>query len=402
MPIVVKHGEGLSQLFNVGDLAKVRKPEDLHRILTEKGFVELNVGERLTFDLGSDRQISVGHTGGKHEQLVTTEAWSLKAGEVVRITPEIEATVIGEPDGKKRLLISLSDSVETMLGKIDELLQKVTHIDGEEERFAHYRQFVQNRVAELSSGIKPYNIHIRRPVYHGFIHPEAEVSRNIMDMMDFKVNDNEAYCVLMDSIRALKNHSDFQDRSLREIVPRAINHAIGTYFGNFFAATKTGIDSEKFYSGFEPPISLAEFRGKNVALCLEKAALAQNLYSFLGYDTTIIFSDRCVIQLGHQQDSDAHAFNIISNLRPGENMDVLYDPSNPSLIYENGKVRNSSASCIPAIYKLTKEEGERIKSGGQVEVKHNNFEIKEGSLIPKETVTRVYVGPEIRGRPKLT
>jgi hypothetical protein len=105
MPVVVEHRKDVPEVFKVGELTGIRHADELKKALKTHGAVELKVNERVTFDLDSDRQISVGHTGGKREHVVITEARPLEVGTTVKITPEIGARVIGTSSDKKRLFL---------------------------------------------------------------------------------------------------------------------------------------------------------------------------------------------------------------------------------------------------------------------------------------------------------
>jgi len=139
MPVVVEHGRELPAFLEASSVASVRKPEDLRRILQEKGAVELAVGERVTFELGGGRMVSVGHTGGRHEQLVKTEASPLKPGERVGIVEGVEASVVEGADGGRRLFLSARKDFAVAAGQdIERSL-----LGGVQERVASEEELTQ-------------------------------------------------------------------------------------------------------------------------------------------------------------------------------------------------------------------------------------------------------------------
>lgn len=82
--------------------------------------------------------------------------------------------------------------------------------------------------------------------------------------------------------------------------------------------------------------TLSDLKGKNVAMCTEYAAMAQNILTFLGYDSTMCHGS--VAMYGVEQPiSTGHAFNIVKD-KKGE--PTILDFAMPALVCDaNGKIQ---------------------------------------------------------------
>ena len=82
--------------------------------------------------------------------------------------------------------------------------------------------------------------------------------------------------------------------------------------------------------------TLSDLKNKNVAMCTEYAAMAQNILTFLGYDSTMCHGS--VAMYGVEQPiSTGHAFNIVKD-KKGE--PTILDFAMPALVCDaNGKIQ---------------------------------------------------------------
>ena len=110
-------------------------------------------------------------------------------------------------------------------------------------------------------------------------------------------------------------------------------------------------EREKLFMGNIEPFSIDMFRGKNAAVCAERAAVAQNLFSLLGIESYYIVG---------QLDGINHAFNVINY---NDNY-YLYDASTEETIYENGKVKDWKAYIKP----INDENLESLFKGEKVDM----------------------------------
>lgn len=181
-------------------------------------------------------------------------------------------------------------------------------------------------------------------------------------------------------------------RSLREIVPLTVIRTTGNYFGNHWGDTSTEFDNREFYDDHtniysEPDIHLNELKGRQIAVCAEKAAVGQNLLSFLGYESTLVISSKCRLNSPDRDDEGNHVYQVVKR---DENY-IVFNPANPVIIRKNeGKIH----TVLPAYYLINSKEYDNLMKGGQVSVAHHDA-IWDGraTKYEKEATTRIYGGP---------
>lgn len=205
------------------------------------------------------------------------------------------------------------------------------------------------------------------------------------------VDDPEIYKLLLDSFKEFKDSQNWQGRSLREITPYAILRTIGNYFGNYFSTTNTESLNRAFYwdrgSADSEDVHLNELKGKEFAVCAEKAATAQNLLSFLGYESVLIASTKCRLNTSEQDDQGGHMYEVVTS---GENY-LIFDPTNPTLVE---KEDGGTYTIVPAFYPLGQMEYKVLMSGGQVEVIHNDATWDGQKINKGPDQKRIYGGPD--------
>lgn len=115
--------------------------------------------------------------------------------------------------------------------------------------------------------------------------------------------------------------------------------------------------------------SISDLKGKNAAVCADRAAVAQNLFSILGMESYYIVG---------QINGENHAFNVVNY----KGNYYLYDSSKDIPKYENGKIVNWLAYVKPiskeqleALFngeKITFEDGRIYSSFGKYKIETSN------------------------------
>lgn len=287
-----------------------------------------------------------------------------------------------------------SDTTEQKLDElynIDEVLSRVDavlSVESEEERSVKARELVDSRLKLLTENSSPAEISNLSKPYIGFIHPESRIYRTFL-VDPFHIDDPDLYIDLIKTFREIHNHPGYKDRSLREIVPHVVQRTLGIYFGNHWSTDSTENRNRAFYmdrvSADSEDISLKELKGQNLAVCAEKAAVAQNLLSFLGYKSELIVSSKCKLDPKVETDTN-HLFLIVN----GKNGYSIYDPTNPVLIEDS---EGFTISTLPMFYPIKPEERQRLISGDTVNVIHRDLTLKDDIYAQEEEVYRIYGGP---------
>ena len=184
--------------------------------------------------------------------------------------------------------------------------------------------------------------------YDGFITPETIIDGSWDGGITYHIYDNDYLYRFASGIKrqSLPKNANL----LQQIMPM-----LDSYFGfpkdstdnrekvldewmiqnaeSFYEKHPEKRQSEWFENGFDQmsisgdtPISA--FEGKNVAQCIERAALAQNLLKICGYDSEIAFG-----YCASRDKTEAHAFNLV---KIGDK-DYLIDFSNTVHKYADGK-----------------------------------------------------------------
>jgi hypothetical protein len=223
----------------------------------------------------------------------------------------------------------------------------------------------------------------------GFLHPDSGIRRNFL-VDPFHVDDPEIYNLLISTCEEFASNPNWKGRTLREIAPHAVLRTIGNYFGNHWASGNTENNNRSFYldrsSENSDDIHLNELKGKRIAVCAEKGAVAQNLLSFLGYESQLVASTKCRLESPDKPDPGGHMYNIIKS---GENQ-LIFDPTNSSLVKKDD---GSVYTVMPAIYPLSSEGYKSIMSGDQVTVVHNDGIWDGNQTIKGPDQSRIYGGP---------
>ncbi|MBP3255199.1 MAG: hypothetical protein J6M60_01735 [Clostridia bacterium] len=118
-------------------------------------------------------------------------------------------------------------------------------------------------------------------------------------------------------------------------------------------------------------------KGKNAAMCAERAAMAQNIFSFLGIESYYISGD---IEVGEQK--GPHAYNII---KLDEKM-FLYDSTARVPIYKDGNY----VASRHFIQEIDSKIGEEPKINTEIETEEYRLDVVANGFEQKKIGTRRY------------
>ncbi len=242
---------------------------------------------------------------------------------------------------------------------------------------------IDNRIAELNAdanqeariGFGKYGK--ATPVHKGFIGEGAKVRYDAMSLVDYKMRGNDYFYGFAESLR--DGQIDGDAATLNHIVS-FMNNYFGKGVGKrqnqedillFNALSNTRTDDELF-AALEQS-SITDLKGKNAAGSTEYAAMAQNLLTFLGYESTF-----CTGSLEAGKYQREHAFNIVEN-QLGETL--LLDYGRPI------EVKNAKGDLVGELpYQRVLSEVPE----GPIELSDYNYVIEKGSYTREETGVRKY------------
>ena len=228
-----------------------------------------------------------------------------------------------------------------------------TIIDCPEENL---EQLIHEEFERLSNSQEDKNLGIisgglfRKP-HKGFISKNSKIRFSSETLgVDTYNMDSEDYMQEFAKIIKQNNISKKSD------VINNIANFVDYYFGGLqslddkrseFLTSKCRLDEEGFALDEDiEKISIEDFKGKNLAQCTEKAAVTQNILSFLGFE-----SYYCLGALKEQNSNQAHAFNIVQGKdREGNPVYRIVDTSMAVPVYdETGKelYRRPYVTSIP-------------------------------------------------------
>lgn len=304
---------------------------------------------------------------------------------------------VGMVSNEKISLPSLvSDKEQNEVSTRDKILSEIESIISEKDetlRAERIDDFVNKRVAELTASSKIRTLTFANGVgtiEEGFIHPDTIIQRQVF-VDGLKINDNEVYKVLIESFRQFKTEPGWASKSIREIAQQAITRTLGVYFGNYTSTKNSEMLNRKFYSehasSSSDSISVSEFKGRAMAVCAEKAPTAENLLTFMGYDSELFMSTNNRLNSPDIDEENGHLFLVVSN----ENGHFVYDPTNPVVVSNSD---GSFYNTFPANYGISDEQYKSLKDGGQVSVTHTDLIWNGTAYQNKESDVRIYGGPK--------
>ncbi|MBI5421343.1 MAG: hypothetical protein HZA35_03500 [Parcubacteria group bacterium] len=249
------------------------------------------------------------------------------------------------------------------------------------------RQYIEKRIMDLSKNAKKGEISpVGHSMHEGFLGPDMKVRRNMI-VDPFVMDDPRLYMDLFGILKMFKEAPGWEKKTLREIMPNAVQWALSQYFGNSVAGNNTEMQNRAFYLDHttlgSQVISIQELAGKGFAVCAEKGAAAQNLLAFVGLESTLVASTECRIPA--EANEEAHYFILLHTLRG----DMIYDPTNPQMTLDKNE---RLISYSPAMYPVTQDQAQRLVSGESITVEHRNEKIIDDNQKIQITSHRVYTG----------
>lgn len=251
-------------------------------------------------------------------------------------------------------------------------LEKRTGIIDNDEIF----DFVNKKVESLKDDNEQKIIGLETGLntYHGFINSDIEI-RPIAMFRGFAMNDNQIYCDFLD----YANNKDPKNE------PNLVK-LVYLFIENYFGRPTQSSDKQRtaIYSNateLDQIVSISEFKDKNIAACIEKSAVAQNLLTLLGINSEYVGCDVC---LGGQTNA-SHAVTIFDTINHKK---VLFDPAIPVVV-----CKDNMKYVVPALFPLSQDEYIKITNNGKCDV---NFSIVK-DMIPdgydiSEESNRTYCG----------
>lgn len=207
--------------------------------------------------------------------------------------------------------------------------------------------------------------------YDNYISPETQILNDTLGS-GFHIYDRDYLYQFANEIKSLNLNTD--SNVLRHIMPFLDNYfglpkdqvdrredtfweVCEPYAENFYK--KKGIAYDEFFSSaiqymqYKGEFPLRALQGKNVAQCVERSCLAQNILKMCGYESSINFGEA-----ESRGKKEGHAWNVIRY----DNGYLLIDFSNTAHEIENGSVIGRR----PFSFSLSIQDFEEYKSGKKI------------------------------------
>ena len=253
------------------------------------------------------------------------------------------------------------------------------------------KEFITKRLEHLEAGsTKETEIStFSNPLHKGYISKETGVRRNMM-VEPMYLNDESLYKDFVDIFKQLRQNEQYKSVTSRQMLMTTVQLTMQKYFGNMLGYNGVEGINRKFYSdnslmSDEPskPISINDFKLKNMAVCAERASAAQNLLSFAGLDSYLLMSGNC--RLSGEESGAGHVFNVTQS----DKGYFIFDPTNPVLSKnKDGKLLSAQA----AIYAITADDFEKLKTKQDVTVEHKDIQIDAENKQVERVTKRIYGG----------
>lgn len=168
--------------------------------------------------------------------------------------------------------------------------------------------------------------------HKGFIAPEIKIHYNNYSLYNYSMKTTDYF---YEFAKYVKKNSINNKSKLVRYVETFINYYFGISNGcdvrdAYFDQTiwQDTLTEDEAFDKIDN-LEIGEFRGKNIAMCTERAALAQNLLSLFGFE--IYYCIGCV---NHNGNEVPHCFNIAR----AKNKFCLLDYSLPVPVFKDSKV----------------------------------------------------------------
>lgn len=269
---------------------------------------------------------------------------------------------------------------------------------------------IENNIPEIigSSG-NPFSktAYSNDGIFTGFIYPETKIS-NATTGFSYRIYDKDYLYSFALGIKKM-NLSEDNANLFQYIMP---------FLDSYFGFPKDNIDrrddvlynyainnAEKFYQEHNIPISeemgavdqmqlsgdfpLSALKGQNVAQCVERGALAQNILKMCGYNSYIMFGD--AESKGH---SEGHCWNTILD---ENNNALLIDFSNTVYSYKNGTFNKR----IPYSFEINFIDFFEILDKGNA-MESKNYHYEDGKKVYESSVRKYLPGKTLEILDKIT
>ena len=215
-------------------------------------------------------------------------------------------------------------------------------------------------------------------IHKGFINLDTRIKYASQNIEDYSMKTTDYFYEFAHFIR--NNNID----NIKKLIYN-LEYFINNYFGypqegsreevfNYEAMKNSKTDDE-FFTAIENN-QIGDLKGKGVALCTEKSALAEQILSMYGIES--YYTIGCV---ENEKEEVPHCYNIVKR----KNDYAILDYSLPVTFYKTDK---KSKSYIPFIGTMTNEEFINFING-DMSKEYSDYYIKDGKKVQRDN-TRTY------------
>ena len=271
-----------------------------------------------------------------------------------------EQTMISQQGFNEFYNVQANNLAKRMNINLDNEFNIVQHIinmeDDEIEDFIYSRcVFLEKNATEHRDELSSFNVSCSRidgrresPEVIGYIPYSTRIKFDQNDPVGFNIDDVELYKMIIKFIRETKTEYLINEGNLNnDSIIRLVQATIINYFG----LNPTTENRDKLYSDKSQEssaFSIKEFKKSETAMSAERSATAQNLLSFLGYNSMLIYG---YISKKDETMNSNYCFNILTSNSKAK----LIDFSNPEI---QGKTYKKTR-----MYSLTDSQSKDFKKG---------------------------------------
>lgn len=272
----------------------------------------------------------------------------------------------------------VTKEIERVCGEIDLIL------DNRAEFQQLSQEYVKARLLELKeTPASPKELSsIYDNSWSGFIHEGTEIHSNMM-FNGFVLDDENVYAELLSAMKEMHDNPTWRNESAKSMTGQAIDIEVTRYFGNRFTNDNVSEHRKKIYADNshigQKAFGIKGFKGQNASECVEKAALGNNLFCFLGYESKLILSRHTKVD---GENEEPHAYLYINDGK----VKRIVDLTNPTCAFDaSGKL----LSARVAVYKLSEEQISLFEGGREISITHNDYVVNpDGSKTPKSSIRK--------------
>lgn len=158
---------------------------------------------------------------------------------------------------------------------------------------------------------------------------------------------------------------------------------LNNYIMNYFGPCNNNLfDRMQVYDTKDwEAVSVKELKGKNIAACSERSALAQNILKFLGLESEIVF--------GKLNNDESHAYIIFKPEKSNE-FRILFDPMNPCFFKDKNNEYTMGVSIIK------NEDYLKLKNGEEINFSYDLVKKLFNNEVEFEEDKRIYTCDDIK------